>query len=124
MNNYYHFGHILRDLRLKKGLNQKKLGEILGVGDSTVSKYETNPNPPDGLMIRKISDKLGVSCDYLLGREPAGTVSFFNLTDEQTKIVKDLVELFRDQNISIKNRLSSQQYEMLGRITENFIKNK
>ena len=121
MDNLYGFGGILRELREKKGLTQAELGVILGVAGSTVSKYEKNPNPPDGSMIRNISDKMGVSCDYLLGREPAGAVTFFKLTDEQTEIVKDLVELFREQNSSIKNKLSSEQYEMLGRITACFM---
>lgn len=122
MENYYNFGDILRSLRDKKGLTQVQLGELLGVQGTTISKYETNPNPPDGKTIRKISEKLGVSCDYLLGREPAGAVTFFQLTDEQIEIVKDLVELFREQNSSIKNKLTSEQYEMLGRITANFMK--
>lgn len=121
MDNLYGFGGILRELREKKGLTQAELGVILGVAGSTVSKYEKSPNPPDGSMIRNISDKMGVSCDYLLGREPAGAVTFFKLTDEQTEIVKDLVELFREQNSSIKNKLSSEQYEMLGRITACFL---
>ena len=121
MDNLYGFGGILRELREKKGLTQAELGVILGVAGSTVSKYEKSPHPPDGSMIRNISDKMGVSCDYLLGREPAGAVTFFKLTDEQTEIVKDLVELFREQNSTIKNKLSSEQYEMLGRITACFL---
>ncbi len=120
MDNVYNFGLILRDLRIKKGLKQSELGKLLGVVDSTVSKYEKSPNPPDGATIRKISEVLGVSCDYLLGREPAGTISFFKLTDDQTEIVKDLVELFRKQNGSVKNKLASEQYEMLGRIAASF----
>lgn len=124
MGKYYNFGEILRSLREKRGLKQTELGEILGIKGSTVSKYETSPNPPDGSMIRNISEKMGVSCDYLLGREPAGSVTFFRLTDEQTAIIKDLVELFREQNSTIKNKLTSEQYEMLGRITESFVKNR
>lgn len=124
MKNYFNFGEILRELRLKKGLSQKQLGELLGIADSTVSKYETNPKAPDGDMIRKISDNLNVSCDFLLGKEPPGGITFFSLSNEQAAIIKDLVELFREQNKSIKNQLSSKQYEMLGRITENFVRDK
>lgn len=122
MENYFNFGEILKELREKKGLTQVEFGELLGVKGTTISKYENNLKPPDGKTIRKISEKLGVSCDFLLGREPVGAVTFFQLTDEQIEIVKDLVELFREQNGSIKNKLTSEQYEMLGRITANFIK--
>lgn len=120
MENIYNFGQILRNIREKKKLKQTELGEILGVRGTTISKYEGNPNPPDGTMIRNISEKLGVSCDYLLGREPVGSVTFFKLTKEQEEIIKDLVELFREQNCSVKNKLSSEQFEILGRITACF----
>lgn len=40
------------------------------------------------------------------------------LTSKQSQILIDLAELFREQNGSIKNKLSSEEYEMLGRITE------
>lgn len=122
MEKYYNFGDILRDLREQKGLTQVEFGELLGVRGTTISKYENNLKPPDGMTIRKISEKFGVSCDYLLGREPVGAVTFFQLTDEQIEIVKELVKLFREQNCSIKNRLTSEQYEMLGKITANFMK--
>lgn len=122
MEKYFNFGEILKELREKKGLTQVEFGELLGVKGTTISKYENNLKPPDGKTIRKISEKMGVSCDFLLGREPVGAVTFFQLTDEQIEIVKDLVELFREQNCSIKNKLTSEQYEMLGRITASFIK--
>ena len=53
MENFFCFGEILRELREKKGLTQVEFGELLGVKGTTISKYETNPNPPDGKTIRK-----------------------------------------------------------------------
>lgn len=121
MDNIYNFGEILRDLRNKKGLTQDELGELIGMKGTTVSKYETRPKPPDGTVIRKISNALGVSCDYLLGREPAGTISLYMLDEKQTLVVKDLVELFRDQNTRIASQLSDEQYKMIGRIVVCFL---
>lgn len=120
MDKNYNFGKILLDLREKKGLTQNQLAQRLGLQNSTISKYETAVNPPPALMIRKIAKVFDVSSDFLLGLEAAGTISLHGLTDEQTRIISDLTELFRLQNISLKNRLSSQQYEMLGKILANF----
>lgn len=120
MDKNYNFGEILLNLREKKGLTQNQLAQRLGIQNSTISKYETAINPPPALMIRKIAKVFDVSSDYLLGLEVAGTISLHGLTDEQTRIITELTELFRLQNISLTNRLSSQQYEMLGKIAMNF----
>lgn len=120
MDKNYNFGEILLQLREKKGLTQNQLAQRLGLRNSTISKYETSVDPPPALMVRKLAKVFDVSSDFLLGLEVAGTISLHGLTDEQTRIVSDLTELFRSQNVSLKNRLSSQQYEMLGRIAENF----
>lgn len=120
MDKNYNFGDILLKLREKKGLTQNQLAQRLGLQNSTISKYETAVNPPPALMIRKIAKVFDVSSDFLLGLETAGTISLHGLTDEQTRIISDLTELFRLQNISLKNRLSSQQFEMLGKIAANF----
>lgn len=121
MENSFHFAELLRSLRNKKGLSQEKLGELLGVSNSAICKYESRPTPPDGATIQKISDQLGVSCDYLLGREPTGTISFFMLNDKQTEIIKDLVEMFREQNTRIASQLTNEQYKMIGRIVACFL---
>lgn len=122
MDNVYNFGEILLELREKHGLTQNQLAHRLGLKNSTISKYETSNVPPPALMVRKIAKTFGVSSDYLLGIEPQGTVSLYGLTDEQSKITTDLVELFRSQNEGIKRKLSSEQFEMLGRITADFTK--
>lgn len=123
MNNVYNFGEILLSLREKSGLTQNQLAERLGLKNSTISKYEVSITPPPALMVRKIAKEFGVSSDYLLGLEVAGKVSLHGLSDKQCEIITDLAELFRRQNINLKHRLSSEQYEMPGRITENFVSN-
>lgn len=55
------------DLRREQGLNQKELGDKLGVGQTTVSAWETGKNEPDYKSIRAMSELFEVSADYLLG---------------------------------------------------------
>lgn len=55
------------ELRREQGLNQKELGDKLGVGQTTVSAWETGKNEPDYKSIRAMAELFEVSADYLLG---------------------------------------------------------
>lgn len=55
------FGIFICTLRKEKGLTQKELGEILGVSDKAISKWERGASLPDITMFEKISDALDVS---------------------------------------------------------------
>lgn len=63
------FGLKLKELRIEKGLSQRKLGEILGFCNQTVSFWETGSREPDLDAIVKIADFFEVSVDFLLNRE-------------------------------------------------------
>ncbi len=54
--------------REAKGLSQKEIAIHLGVSGPTVSEWETGKKNPLGKNLMKLSDLLGVSVDYLLGR--------------------------------------------------------
>lgn len=55
------------DLRREQGWNQRELGDKLGVGQTTVSAWETGKNEPDYKSIRVMAELFEVSADYLLG---------------------------------------------------------
>lgn len=63
------FSLLLKELRLKKGLSQRELAQILNVSTGTVGNWETGTREPDFAMTIKIADFLNVSLDTLLGRE-------------------------------------------------------
>lgn len=63
----------IRDIRKKCGLTLKELGERVGVGESTMSQYETGKRQPDYEVLLRISDYFGVSVDYLLGKSDEKT---------------------------------------------------
>ena len=63
------FGIKLKELRIEKGLSQRKLGEIFGVCNQTVSFWETGSREPDLDALIKIADFFEVSVDFLLNRE-------------------------------------------------------
>ena len=63
------FGEKLKELRIEKGLSQRKLGKILGFCNQTVSFWETGSREPDLDALIEIADFFDVSLDFLLGRK-------------------------------------------------------
>lgn len=62
----YVTGSTVRELREKKKLTQKQLGEQLCVSDKTVSKWETGRGLPDLCMLEPLAAALDVSVAELL----------------------------------------------------------
>lgn len=60
---------MLRELRKAKGMTMKKLGDIIGVAESTISQYETGKREPDFETLLKFGEIFTVSTDYLLTGE-------------------------------------------------------
>ncbi len=53
--------------RKQKDLTQEQLGEMLGVSNRTVSKWESDTSLPGVDMIPNIAEALGVTLDALFG---------------------------------------------------------
>lgn len=60
------FGQRLRELRLEKGISQRKLGNIFNVCNQTISFWETGNREPDLDTLKAIAVFFNVSTDYLL----------------------------------------------------------
>ena len=58
----------IRDLREDRDLNQETLAEMLGVRQTTYSKYELGKITVPVEMLIKIADFYDVTLDYLVGR--------------------------------------------------------
>lgn len=54
-------------LRKENGLNQLELGELLGVGQTTVSAWENGTNEPSMRLWHEMSVLFGVTISYLAG---------------------------------------------------------
>ncbi|WP_020602381.1 helix-turn-helix domain-containing protein [Spirosoma spitsbergense] len=57
---------LIREARKSKGLTQKELGEMLGIGESRVSKYESGRQNPTIATLQKIADTLNVKINLAL----------------------------------------------------------
>lgn len=118
----YNFGLKLKELRKKHNLTQGKLGEKLSLSESTINKYENGTALPQFETMRSIATIFNVSMDELYGTQPKGILSLYGISEQQIKILQELTELFRNDNISVQKNLSSQQYAVLGEIVTEFLK--
>lgn len=113
------FGERLKRLRTANGLTQAELGKRIGRTVTAVSKYESGAMKPTLDVAVDLAFVLRVSLDELFGYENKSAVSTFGLTGSQKDIISQLVSLFRTQN-KPRTTLSAEQYEIIGRIMENF----
>ena len=81
----------LKDVRLEKGKTQKEIAVFLSITQQTYSDYETGRTNPDPDSLIKIADFLGVTIDYLLGRED----DFGNVSVPAPSMSTDAQELLR-----------------------------
>lgn len=118
----YDFGELLRQERLKKRWTQKRLATLIGVSEATISKYESNQVPPPFEKMRALAVELNISTDVLYGLESQEKISTYGLTSEQSSIMRELSELFRNQNDAFQKRLTEQQFTLIGKIVTEFTK--
>ena len=65
-----HFsGSKIRELRLKNHMSQRKLGDMVGISDRAVSKWETGLALPAAKNIIKLADIFSVPVGYFLSEE-------------------------------------------------------
>lgn len=60
-------GKRIKELRVEKGISQKKLADAIGVDKRAVIFWEQEVNEPKATYIRNIALYFGCSADYLLG---------------------------------------------------------
>ncbi len=63
------FSTRLKELRELHNLTTRELGEIVGVSNATISRYETGMRDPDLAITYKIAQYFGVTIEYLCGED-------------------------------------------------------
>ncbi len=109
------FSERLKEIRKKNHMTQEELAQILGVGKSTISNYETGYSKPDSVNLIKIADVFNVSLDYFFGRMLRDPVESSDYELETRlpvvkKISMDQKKLYKDQDILY--------YKAIGRVKD------
>lgn len=76
-------GSLIRYYRKKKEMTQKQLAEAVGVSRAAVYDWEREKYSPEGENLLRLSEVLGVSMDYLVGKTSVPTPT------ENIDILKD-----------------------------------
>ena len=82
----------IKELRLARGLSQVELAKKLSVTKQTVSNWENDNILPSIDMLTKLADYFNVSCDYILGRTPASSISTDGLSLEEIAHISMFIE--------------------------------
>jgi len=60
------FGSRLKEARSRKRLTQAEVAKILGIDDTTISKYENDKSEPDNETLKKLLTLYGVNWGFVL----------------------------------------------------------
>ena len=87
----------LKFLRKEKGISQKALGEVIGVSQQSINKYENYNIEPDIRTLIRLADYFNTSVDFLIGntqvRQLAEVAMNFNLSLDETDLVTEYRKL-------------------------------
>ncbi len=99
----------IRELRLEKSLTQTELGEILGVNQTAIGKYERGELEPNCQNLIKLADLFECSIDYLIGRtDDFGNISVpMNAGEQLSPAEKKLLDNYRKLNSKGKYRVEA-----------------
>lgn len=116
-------GTRLKKLRQSVKMPQWKMGELLGVSQSAVDRYERDTASPSAKNFVIYADYFDVSLDYIFGRcdEPKGRLYDHKPHVEQTN--PDL-KLFVDMCFDPTSPISERLKEMLAKMLEEAEKEK
>ena len=122
MDDVYDFGLILQKLRKERGMTQEQLAEKIHKESSIISRYEKNLQSPTFETVRSFAAIFNVSMDYLSGMEKESAISTHGLSTEQSQMIRELAELFRNQNSAFSHKVADERFILIGKIMNMFTK--
>ena len=89
-------GKFIAECRKKQGLTQLQLGELLGISDRAVSKWETGRALPDASLMLPLCEILKITVNDLLSGEVRGMENYNQELEERViKLVREKEEATR-----------------------------
>lgn len=108
-NNYYFFkktskfdffpNNRIADLRKEKGLTLQQVADAIGVGNNTISRYETGQRFPSEKTLKKLADFFNVSVWYLLGIDKVDTTGKLHLKMDEL-LYKSIQDSLKGNSVS------------------------
>lgn len=99
-------GSKIKSLRIERGLTQKQLGDLCGMADSAIRRYESDRGNPTEKTIRRIAAALGVSVaclqswdEAVADLEEAG-MSINDVAEEMNIPVERIMEIMSNKGVN------------------------
>lgn len=113
----YSFGNFLSELRERSGLSQYQLGNLVGVSNKAVSKWENGSARPNSKVLLKLSSVLGVTADELLACKYNTSTEREEILAMKNSIWEKAFESMKDLYgetlpIQVLNRYESEKAEL------------
>lgn len=65
----------IKSERARLNLSQKQLGDLVGVDESTINRWEKDIGPVKVGYLKRMSDIFGCTTDYIIGRSEERTMT-------------------------------------------------
>ena len=85
-------GIFLKELRNKKGMTQEQLGEMVGVSNKTISRWETGNYMPPVDCLNMLSDIYNISINEILAGERASGDAFTKIAEQNITVSLKVLE--------------------------------
>lgn len=111
------FSQRLKEARMKKNIKQKELAEQIGVTPQTLSNYENASEAttkiPTTIVVMELADALGVSMDWLCGRDFSAKSKASELTTvgDYARVLAEVIT-WSGVGLSIKVEEVDSRYKM------------
>lgn len=106
----------LKQLREDAGLSQSKIGQLVGVPQSSIYRYEQGQSTPSSKTFRWYADYFDVSLDYLFGRTDDPHGAHYEYKPKFETIAREMekfIEMCFDPNSRMNERLKETLLTML-----------
>ena len=100
-------GKLIKDARGKKGLTQTELGELVGVSNKAVSRWETGESFPDVALLDDIANVLGLQIEELVRGEKK---------EEKEEKEEGNKDLWNEIVLELKLQQKSRRKQLLGMV--------
>lgn len=93
-----------RDLRIKQGLTQQIVADLLGIAATSIYRYEQGRITPKLARVEELAQILATTPEYLMGRtsDPA-RVMLTDLSREEAELVRAFRQMNKAERTKVKN---------------------
>jgi transcriptional regulator with XRE-family HTH domain len=94
----------LKKIMSEKKINQQELAKLSGLQPTAISHFEAGRRKPSYDNIKKLSDALNISADFLLGRDESPKASLNALFRNAKKLGDNEVQQLQDFSEFLKQK--------------------